>query len=244
MLESETRNAAMSLAANLAVADALLAHGTGLFRVMAEPDQGAIRRLRHTARALGIDWPRAMPLAELERGLDAADQKQAGFLLAIRRAGRGASYAPYRAGAVPWHAAVAATYAHATAPLRRLADRYVVQSALAVANGRPVPPAATDAFGRLPDVMARAESLGGQIERAAIDLAETIMLRGREGESFPTVATDVDARGVRIQLCGLPVVARVAAQGVEAGDELEVRLLAADPDRRALTFETAAKSGR
>ena len=60
-------------------------------------------------------------------------------MLAIRRAGDGASYVPFRDGAVPWHAAMAATYAHATAPLRRLADRYVVRAALAIANGQRVP---------------------------------------------------------------------------------------------------------
>src|SRR4051812_14474217 len=41
-LASETDNAAMSLAANLAVAEALQSHGTGLFRVMGEPDAKAI----------------------------------------------------------------------------------------------------------------------------------------------------------------------------------------------------------
>ena len=34
---------------------------------------------------------------------------------------------------------MAATYAHGTAPLRRLADRYVNEAVLAVANGKPVP---------------------------------------------------------------------------------------------------------
>ena len=56
-LASEERNAALSLATNLAVADALQAHRTGLFRVMAEPDARAVRRLRHTARAFGLNWP-------------------------------------------------------------------------------------------------------------------------------------------------------------------------------------------
>src|SRR5688572_6239644 len=82
LLLSEQRNAAMSLAANLAVADLLLANRTGLFRVMAEPDERAVSRLRHTARALGIDWPAGAALAALERSLDAADPNQASFMLA------------------------------------------------------------------------------------------------------------------------------------------------------------------
>lgn len=235
-LESEVRNAALSLATNLAVADRLLAHRTGLFRVMAEPDGRAVARLRHTARALGLRWPPGTPLAELERSLDPADPGQAPFMLAIRRAGQGASYVPYREGGKPWHSAVAATYAHATAPLRRLADRYVVRAALAIANGRPVPDAVTDAFERLPEVMARADAVGARIERAAIDLAEAVLLEGREGESFEAVATEVDPRGVRIQLCDLPVTARVAAEGVAAGDRLRVRLVEANPELRTVKF--------
>ena len=161
-------------------------------------------------------------------------------MLAIRRAGRGASYVPYREGVVPWHAAMAATYAHATAPLRRLADRYVVRAALAIANGRTVPDVVAEAFSSLPEVMERADALGGQIERAIVDLAEAVMLQGREGEVFPGIVTDVDDRGVRIQLRDLPVTARVTARRVEPGDELRVKLIAADPDQRVVTFQRVA----
>lgn len=235
-LESEVRNAALSLATNLAIADVLQAHHSGLFRVMAEPDDRAVSRLRHTASGLGLQWPAKAPLAEFERSLNPADPKQATFMLAIQRASQGASYVPFREAEIPWHAAVAATYAHATAPLRRLADRYVVRATLAIANGQSVPPAVTDAFERLPAVMARADALGSQIERAAIDLAEAVLLHGQDGKTFQAVATEVDHRGVRIQLCDLPVTARVAADGVKAGDRLQVTLVEADPARRAITF--------
>jgi len=238
-LESEARNAALSLACNLAVAAALQAQRTGLFRVMPEPDERAVKRLRRTARAFGLRWPDMASLAQFERSLDPADPKQAAFMLAVRRAGAPASYEPYRDGVTPWHAAMAATYAHATAPLRRLADRYVVQATLAIANGRPVPEAAAEAFTKLPAVMARGAAYGGQIERAVIDLAETVMLRGREGEVFQAVVTDVDERGARMQLCDLPVVARIAAPGAGPGADLRVRLGAADPDHPPATFERA-----
>ena len=239
-LVSEERNAALSLATNLAIADALQADRTGLFRVMAEPDVRAVKRLRQTARAFDLEWPAAATLAQFERTLDAVDPRQAAFMMAIRRAGAGASYVPYRDGFVPWHAAMAATYAHATAPLRRLADRYVVRAALAIANGRSVPEVVTEAFPKLPAVMARAEAHAGQIERAVVDLAEAVMLQDREGEIFRAVVTDVDQRGVRIQLCDLPIVARVGAHRVGPGDVVEVRLVAADPDRHAVSFQRVA----
>ena len=237
---SEDQNAALSLAANLAIADALQGHGTGLFRVMAGPDERAVRRLRFTARALGLDWPADRPLRDLERRLDPAKPKHAAFMAAIRRAGAGAAYLPWREGVVPWHAALAATYVHATAPLRRLADRYVVQAALAVANGRPVPEPVSEAFARLPAVMGRADARGSQIERAVIDLAETVMLRDRIGEVFEAVVTDVDERGTRIQLCDLPVVARTVARQVEPGEAVRVKLTGSDPKTRSLTFQRMA----
>ena len=236
LLDSERDNAALSLATNMAVADLLHAHATGLFRVMEPPDAGAVARLRREAAALGLAWPEAMPLAAFERTLRAGDVAQATMMLAIRRAGGGARYEPYRADVAPWHAAVAARYAHATAPLRRLADRYVLGAALAVANGRAVPEAGTAAFARLPKVMATADARAGRIDRAVVDLAEAVMLQGREGKRFAAVATDVDERGVRIRLTDLPVLARVDAAGVAPGDALTVRLTAADPHTRRITF--------
>jgi exoribonuclease R len=236
-LISEKRNAALSLASNLAVADALFAAGTGLFRVMAPPEERAITRLRGTAAAFGLDWPAAMPLRTFEQQLDPRDARHAAFLLAVRRAGDGASYQPYQPGVTPWHAAMAATYAHATAPLRRLADRYVVRAALAVANGQPIPAAVSEAFQRLPAVMDRAEAAGGQVERAVIDLAEAVMLTGREGEEFSAVVTDVGESGARIQLCDHAIVARTAAKSVVPGARITVRLLKADTTHRQLAFE-------
>jgi exoribonuclease R len=235
-LASEDQNAALSLATNLAVADALLVHRTGLFRVMAGPTPAAVLRLRHTAEAFGLSWPAGATLDQFSQTLSAAEPKQAAFMLAIRRAGNGASYAPYREGVTPWHAAMAATYAQATAPLRRLADRYVVGAALAIANGQPVPDVVSAAFETLPPVMARADARASQIERAVIDLAEAVLLDGREGETFAAAVTDVDDRGARIQLRDRPVVARVATDGLHPGDMIPVRLASVDVAQRAVRF--------
>ena len=206
---------------------------------MAEPDDRAVARLRHTARGLGLRWQAEASLAEFERSLNPADPMQATFMLAIQRSSQGAGYVPFREGETPWHAAVAATYAHATAPLRRLADRYVVRATLALASGQAVPPVVTDAFEKLPAVMARADALGSQIQRAAIDLAESVILQGREGETFAAIVTEVDHRGARIQLCAHPVVARVADTDIDPGDTLDVTLVKADPELRTVAFRPA-----
>ncbi|MCR5879237.1 RNB domain-containing ribonuclease [Phenylobacterium sp. J367] len=233
---AEDQNAALSLATNLAVADLLHDNATGLFRVMAEPDARAVRRLRQTAKAFDVAWPAHVALGDFERTLDPRKPKDAALMMAIRRAGRAAAYEPYSPERKPWHAAMAARYAHATAPLRRLADRYVVTAALAVANGRPVPEATQAAFARLPEVMARADAKAAQVERAVIDLAEVAVLQGREAETFRAVVTDLDERGARIQLCEDPIVARVAAANAGIGDVLYVRL-APSPAGQSVAFQ-------
>lgn len=105
-----------------------------------------------------------------------------------------------------------------------------------MANGKPVPDGAQAAFEKLPPVMAKADQLSGQIARAVIDLAETVALQGREGESFPAVVTDVDERGARIQLRSPAVVARVKANGLRPGQQLTVKLERADPGTRTVRF--------
>lgn len=235
--ESEEQNAAMSLASNMAVADALYAAGTGLFRTMPPVDDKQIGRLRYTARAFGLDWSKDQGLVAFEHSLPPGDARTAAFQLAVRRASGGASYEPFEADHVPWHAAVAATYCHSTAPLRRLADRYVIEAALAVANNDAVPDHVEEAFHELPDVMRRADTLANKVDRAAIDLAEAIVLSGREGEVFDAVVTDEDDRGVRIQLCDPAVVARATAHRVDPGDDIQVKLVAADATERRVEFE-------
>lgn len=239
MSATEQCNAAMSLAANLAVADTLYDHGTGLFRIMPEPGRRAVSRLRHSAAAFGVDWPSNLSLEERERTLDPNMPAEAAFMLAVRRAGQGASYAPYVAGEKPWHSAMAATYVHATAPLRRLADRYVCEAALAVANGRPVPGWVGAAFGKLPVVMNKAQAKGSQVDSAVLELAEAIALEGRVGDSFSGRVTDLDERGARIQLCDPAVITRVPVNGLEIGEQVELKLVEDDPVRRLARFALA-----
>jgi exoribonuclease R len=155
----------------------------------------------------------------------------------VRRAAGGASYEPYREGVTPWHSAMAATYTHATAPLRRLADRHVVEAALAVANGRSVPDDVAGAFDELPKVMERAEQLGNQVDRAVDDLAEAVLLSGREGELFDGVIVDEDRRGPVMQIVEPAILAHVRAARVDPGSEIRVKLIEADADERRVEFQ-------
>jgi len=239
---AEERNAALSLAANLAVAQAMIEARTGLFRVMAPPDAGAQDKLRAEARALGLNWPADMPLTQFERRLDPALPPEAAFMLAIRRAGTGASYQPWTPGETPWHAAIAAPYAHATAPLRRLADRYVLRTVLALAQGGAVPDPVGAALPRLPKVMGRASSRDSRVDRAVIDLAEAVMLSRFAGCTFRAEVIETRDTKATFQIDGLPVIARADAPGVLPGASITVQLEHVDVASRTLDFAFAPPS--
>lgn len=236
-LVSEEHNASMSLATNMAVGAALYAAGTGLFRVMPDVEERRYRRLRHSARAFGLDWAEDVTLDQFQRSLPRDDPRTSAFLIAVRRAAGGAGYAPYDPDERPWHSAVAATYAQATAPLRRLQDRYVIEAALAVAGGRPVPDEITAAFEVLPAAMASADNRANRAERQALDLAEAICLAGREGEIFDAVVIDEGEWGVEVQIAEPAVLTRLDARRVDPGDDLRVRLVSVDVERFEVEFE-------
>jgi VacB/RNase II family 3'-5' exoribonuclease len=233
----ENCNSALSLATNLAVAQALIAARTGLFRVMPAPSDQQVRRLRLTARALGLEWPENVSLADYQRSLDGLAGPPQAFLNAVRRASGKASYAPWQPGIVPWHAAMAGSYVHATAPLRRLADRFVVGAAWAIAAGGHVDADVAEAFTRLPAAMDEAEARAARVDAAARDLVETALLHGSEGQTFDAVVTDVDEAGARIQLSEPAVVARVRANGLEPGRAVRARLVGTDVVHRTVRFE-------
>jgi exoribonuclease R len=237
--ESEDQNSGMSLAANLAGARAMLDAHTGLFRTMEEPNNGAIRALHYAARALGIEWKKGETLRELNGTLDPKNAKHVAFLLQARRAGGGATYSVFDPAKLPWHAAIADSYAHATAPLRRLADRYVLDLVVALTSGLAPNAAELATLAELPAVMERAESVGHKLDRAAIDLIEAVTLVDRVGEVFDAVVTSVERGLAAIQLADPPVWAKVPAPNAEPGDAVRVKLVSSDPAAHQIRFELA-----
>ena len=89
------------------------------------------------------------------------------------------------------------------------------------------------AFERLPEAMEAGEQRANAADRAALDLAEAVVLDGCEGQLFDAVVTDEDDRGARIQIADPAIVARVDAHHVDPGDQVRVRLVDAEPEHRS-----------
>ena len=245
-LPDEDWNAQMSLLTGMAAAKLMLDAGVGLLRVMPPPDPGTVASLRRSATALAIDWPDGASYADVVRSLDASKPAHAAFLRLAAVLFRGASYVAFDGSppASSTHSAVAAPYAHATAPLRRLADRYVSECCLAICAGQPVPDWVRAALPALPEEMAEADRRAHEVDRAVVDLAEALVLESRCGEVFRGVV--VEARqgtggkgGGEVQLRDPAVRARLDGGDLPLGQEIDVRLRAVDVTKRRVTFEPA-----
>jgi exoribonuclease R len=241
---SEERNAALSLAANLAVATHFLEAGVGLFRVMDEPDAFEITHLRRRARALKIAWSDEESLHAVVERLDISNARHLEFCQVIRRMGGGASYLQYPVPfstpeeqkknalqiAKPWHAALAASYAHATAPMRRLADRYVLD--LMVAQFAKDGQAVRDLLpilAQLPPVMEAAERRASNVNRESIDLIETLMLSPFIDKELTATIIDVTPGSWQVQIQEPAVVRRVRVEkglGAKLGEMIRVKVVA------------------
>ncbi|MBO2449828.1 RNB domain-containing ribonuclease [Actinomadura barringtoniae] len=242
-LPSETWNAQISLLTGRAAARLMLDGGIGLLRTMPAPPADAVEQLRRVAEALGIDWPKDRSYGAVVRDLDPENSRHAAFLHEAVGLMRGAGYTAFTGGPpadenAVVHAAVAAPYAHVTAPLRRLADRYVTEICLALAAGTPVPEWARAGLPDLPEVMQRSLQRSGSVERACIDLVESLLLRDQVGKVFDAVVIDVSGNGSGglVQLLSPAVLARCDGDGLPLGEPVKVRLEEADPARRQVRF--------
>ena len=236
-VESEGWNAQISLLAGLEAARIMIEGGVGLLRMLAPPDDRTLARLRRSATALGVEWPPTGGYPAFVRSLDPTSPTGAALLVQAARALRGAGYVGFVGGAVPTdpvHGAVAAPYAHVTAPLRRLCDRAANEVVLSLLAGQPAPEWAVAELALLPGVMGEADSRAGAFSRAALDLVEALVLAPSVGERFAATVVDVDHDKAEVQLRDPAVVARArSGRDCEPGDEVEVVLRAADPlDRR------------
>ncbi|MBC9712481.1 RNB domain-containing ribonuclease [Streptomyces sp. TRM66268-LWL] len=246
-LPADGWNAHISLLTGAAAADLMVGHGTGILRTLPAAPQGAVGRLRRAAKALGIDWPRHMPYADVVRGLDPRNGNHAAFLQECTSLLRGAGYTVFTGGELPdprIHAAVADEYTHCTAPLRRLVDRYASEICVAAVAGKEPPEWVLAALDALPQEMADGTRRANGIERECVDIVEAALLKDRVGEVFDAYVIDVKDRQPAVgtvQLEDPAVVARV--EGGEAklplGERLRVRLTQADPGKAKVQFAPA-----
>lgn len=219
-LDVEEWNAQISLMTGIAAAHIMVDGGVGVLRTLPPAEKSAVARLRRVAASMNVPWPEDVSYPDFVRALDPTQPRELAVIVQCTSLFRGAGYLAFSDGtpAEPLeHAAVASLYAHTTAPLRRLVDRFVLEACHSLSNGEPVPDWVTDSFDELPAVMQDSSRKASAYERGAVNLAEALVLSNRVGEVFEAVVIDVSPRN------GLGTV-----QIVESA--IEARIGDVDPD--------------
>jgi exoribonuclease R len=232
----------------MCAADIMLAGRVGLLRTMPAPRPEAVTALRAVAAGLGVDWPSGTPVGRLLTSIDPAVPRGAALVDQAAELLRSAGYTALD-GVTPeqtGHGGVGAPYAHVTAPLRRLADRYATEVCLSLVDGQEVPDWARAALPQLPDVMEKSGRRASAAERGAIELAEAVLLEHRVGEEFDAVVLDVTPARTNTNGAARPATSVIAideppvrarCEGVATmGERVRVRLVQADPAQRTVLF--------
>lgn len=244
----EDWNAQISLLTGMAAAKVMVQGKLGILRTLPPPDAHSIARLRLTAQALRIDWPDGQDYPTFIRTLDPTQPHHVAMMLSCTMVLRGAGYAAFdgELPALTEQSAVAAQYAHVTAPMRRLVDRYANEACIALCANQPVPDWVHAALPTLPDTLRDSDRTAHQYEHAIIALAEAVILAPRVGESFAGSIVEVlhgarDGGGAThtgiVMLRDPPLEARVESDApLELGADVSVRLAQADPATRTVRF--------
>ncbi|MGI8868075.1 MAG: RNB domain-containing ribonuclease [Mycobacteriales bacterium] len=248
-LPVEKANAQISLLTGRCAADLMLQAKIGIVRTVPEPGERQVDALRRIAHSLRIDWPDGAAVGDVVSAVDAGSGPHDAFLAAALHLMRGADYTSFD-GTAPSdavHAGVGAPYAHVTAPLRRLADRFGSEVCLAVSGGATPPDWVRAALPELPRLMAESAHRAGELDHAVLDLTEAWLLHGRIGERFTAVVLEagdhtVDGNGAdgqhpsTIAVAEPAVRARCDGDGLQAGQEISVVLKTADIEKPEVRF--------
>lgn len=236
---AERYNAQISLLTGIAAAALMLQAGVGILRTMPPPQRGDIRRVRAVARALDIEWPQDGDYPALIRGTDPGTANGAAFLNLATTLLRGAGYTAFDQEPPEQreHSAVAAPYAHVTAPLRRLVDRFGTEVALAHCAGRDVPDWVRQALPELPAQMAEAATRARKLEGESLNLLEALVLQDKVGEEFDGVVVDDSGRRPKVVVRDPAIRAQAVGEGLHVGTDVRLRLVQASPEQRMVLFE-------
>jgi exoribonuclease R len=237
-LDVEKWNAEMSLLAGMAAAALMLSHGVGVLRTLPPPEPKVIGWLHSVAPALDVRWPKGATAGDVVADLDQSSPKHMAFLDHAMSLLRGATYVTLgeRSVAEPMHAGVGAPYAHVTAPLRRLVDRYTSTLCMLLARGADIPDWLRAALPTLPSAMAKGEQHASNVDRAVVDMTEAWLLRDRIGEHFEAIPLDTDDDRTKIAILEPAIRASAHGTGFVIGQPATVQLTEADVTARLVRF--------
>ncbi|QIX27292.1 RNB domain-containing ribonuclease [Nocardioides sp. JQ2195] len=239
----EQWNAQISLLTGMAAASLMVYARVGLLRTLPPADPRAVKRLHRTAKALGIEWPAEQDYPQFIRSLDPTRPNHAAMVVACTSLLRGSGYVGFNGELPeqPMHSAIAAEYAHVTAPLRRLVDRYAGEICVALCADEEVPDWVIAKLTDVPETMRDTGRRANQYENAVLNLVEAAVLQPRVGEDFEAVVVDIDDKDdhkgdITVQDPAIESSVTSTSGPLPLGEQVTVTLESVDLDTRAIRF--------
>lgn len=246
-------NAELSLMAGMCAGQMMMDAGKGLLRTLPPAGEKDIRKFDAAARALG--YTRGdKGVGELLAEIDASTPQGMALMRDAQSLLRGASYVAFgvaggidqhddteggkgeaRDDAPAIHAGIGGYYAHVTAPLRRLSDRFATEICLAIAQGTEVPEWVSSRIDQVVETMKRTTPLANQVDRACLRLTEAVVLKPWVGQNFSAAVLHTGKEDSDVFIAEPPVIADCVGTP-EEGTTTVVTLIKADPAERAVEF--------
>src|SRR5699024_6035332 len=150
---------------------------------------------------------------------------------------RGADYVWLGDDDAEIHAGIGGYYAHVTAPLRRLVDRFASEVCLALCAGEEIPPWVTGKADAEIATKRRTSQLASQVDRAVLNWVEAKVLQPWVGHNFEAIvlSRDEEKDTASVFVADPPVLADVIGAPPQ-GKSVKVSLITADPDKCEVKF--------
>jgi VacB/RNase II family 3'-5' exoribonuclease len=131
-------------------------------------------------------------------------------------------------------------YTHSTAPNRRFAD-LATQRLVKAALAQQASPYSDGELDQIARNCTLREDAARKVERSMSKRIAAVALHDRIGEVFPAVVTGASPKGTYVRLVSPPVEGRMmrGEQGLDVGDQIQVKLLNTDPVHGYIDFGRA-----
>ncbi|MGJ4051240.1 RNB domain-containing ribonuclease [Corynebacterium macclintockiae] len=134
------------------------------------------------------------------------------------------------------HAGIGGHYAHVTAPLRRLVDRFATEVCLASANSQPIPEWVTANVDQVLSTMKSSGQTAGAVDRACLNLTEAVVLQPWVGQNFNATVLHSDGVDKAKILVEQPPILTTCVGGPDEASTVKVTLVIAEPATRKVRF--------
>lgn len=229
-------NSEISLLTGMCAGQLMQSRGEGLLRTLRPASEETESQFRAEAQALGFEIG-GRSIGEFLLSVDADTPRGMALMRETLHLLRGADYARVGSEEEAVHAGIGGYYAHVTAPLRRLVDRFATEVCLALANDQQPPQWVLERIDAVLESMRRTTQLASTVDKACLNLTEATVLQPWVGENFhATILTsDAEKNKARIFVPEPPVLANCVGAPQQGGEET-VSLVKADTQARDVLF--------